>query len=64
MVKTLHKHDKKSVLVKGVILHLVTYALIALGLTLLGVPGYIAFVVVMVMVWGLFVLGYAFYNQN
>jgi hypothetical protein len=59
-----HTHEKKNILVKGVLLHLVTYALIGIALTLMGIPPFISFVVVMVLVWGLFVLGYAFYNQK
>ncbi|MFH2021159.1 MAG: hypothetical protein ABIJ34_07100 [archaeon] len=58
------KHSKTHVLLKGSALHAIVYALIAIALTLLGVPPVITFVVIMVLVWGLFVMGYAYYYHK
>jgi len=58
------KHDKKQVLKKGILYHLTTYAGISLVLCSIGVPALISFMVFMVLLWGLFVMSYAFYYQK
>jgi len=58
------KHDKKMILKKGILYHLVTYAGISLVLCGIGVPALISFMVFMVLLWGLFVMSYAFYYQK
>ncbi|MBT3720189.1 hypothetical protein HN789_03365 [archaeon] len=55
---------KKEVLLKGIGLHLLTYLVICIILLLIGVPLYIAVMLFMVLIWGLFVLSYALVNKN
>lgn len=56
--------NKKDVLVRGTSLHLIVYMFIAILLGLAGVPGTMIFMLLMVLLWGLFVMGYAFYYQK
>jgi hypothetical protein len=58
------KHNKKQILMKGIGLHLLVYSLIALFLSLLGVASLVVFLVVMVLLWGLLVLSYAYYYEK
>ena len=55
---------KKQIMLKGVTLHIVVYVLISLLLWFLNVPGNLIFVIFMVLLWGLFVLSYAFYYEK
>jgi fatty acid desaturase len=63
MEKTDH-HTKKQTLLKGVSVHILIYALIALTLAMMGVPILIIFMVVMILFWGLIVMSYAFYYHK
>ncbi len=54
-------HEKKNVLLKGIAVHLTVYILIALVLAVFGVPAIIIFFLMAVLLWGLFVISYAFY---
>jgi fatty acid desaturase len=58
------KKEKKQVMLKGIGLHLLVYAAIAVLLSLIGVPGFVVFPVIMVFLWGLFVLSYAYYHHK
>ncbi|MBN2368092.1 hypothetical protein JXC34_03660 [Candidatus Woesearchaeota archaeon] len=62
--KPAQKQDKKQVLMRGVGLHLVIYVIIGLLLTLMGIPFVVVFSIIAVMVWGLFVLSYAYYYSK
>ncbi len=55
---------KHTILLKGAALHLFTYIILCGILVMLGVPIYMAFIVFMVLAWGLFVLSYALWNQK
>lgn len=57
-------HDKKKVLFKGIIIHLLSYALLGIIMSALGVPNFIVLAILMVLVWGLFVLSYAYYYHK
>ena len=56
--------EKKQVMVKGIGMHIGVYIALALILSLLKVPFYITVIVVMVLLWGLFVISYAYYYHN
>jgi len=58
------KEDKKKVMLKGIVLHIAVYILIAFLLKLFKVPGNIIFVIMMVLLWRLLVLSYAFYYEK
>lgn len=58
------EYNKKEIMMKGVSLHLVVYVLISLLLWFLNVPANLIFVIFMVLLWGLFVLSYAFYFEK
>lgn len=62
-VKTSHK-PKKEVLLKGITMHLLTYVIICAALIMMGVPLYISLIVFIVLVWGMFVLSYALWNEK
>ncbi|MCM2325540.1 MAG: hypothetical protein NDI94_03695 [Candidatus Woesearchaeota archaeon] len=57
-------HDKKKVMWHGIGLHLVAYVLISLLLLLFGVAPSFVFIVLMVLIWGLFVMSYAYYYHK
>lgn len=61
--KTSHK-PKKEVLLKGIAMHLLTYVIICAVLIMMGVPLYIALIVFIVLVWGMFVLSYALWYEK
>ncbi len=56
--------DKRHILLKGVTIHLFVYMIIAITLAYLNVPAIFIFLVMMVLLWGLFVISYAFYKKN
>ena len=58
------KQNKKQIMMKGIALHLLVYLLISLLLWFFNVPGQLIFVIFMVLLWGLFVLSYAFYYEK
>jgi hypothetical protein len=58
------RRDKKHMILKGIGMHLFVYIVIALILSFLGVPSIIIFLVMMVLLWGLFMISYAFYNKR
>lgn len=61
--KPSHEH-KKKILLKGIAMHVLTYIIIGAILIMLGVPFYIVFIISMVLLWGLFVLSYAMWNEK
>jgi hypothetical protein len=60
----IQKETKKDVLFNGIGIHLIVYALIGMLLLLLGTPGLVIFLFEAVLLWGLFVLAYAFHNRK
>jgi hypothetical protein len=57
-------HEKKHVLLKGIAIHLMVYVILGLCLALIGVPPLLIFIVMMVLLWGLFVISYHFYHKK
>ena len=57
-------HDKKPVLFKGIAVHLFVYVIIAITLAFLNVPSMYIFLTMMILVWGLFVISYAYYKKK
>ena len=57
-------HEKKHVLLKGIAIHLMVYVILGLSLALIGVPALLIFIVMMVLLWGLFVISYHFYHKK
>jgi len=62
--KIMVEHKKKEIMLKGIGLHLGVYVLISILLWFLNVPANLIFVIFMVLLWGLFVLSYAFYYEK
>lgn len=61
--KIIH-HDKKKIILKGATFHFFGYIILGLFLNLLGIPPMITFIVIMVLLWGLFVMCYAYYYHK
>ncbi len=59
-----HKHHKRHVMLKGIALHLFVYIILALTLIFLGVPNEVVFIVIMILLWGLFVISYSHYKRK
>lgn len=64
MPKKYSEAQKQDILIRGVGLHLVEYMILGLFLLLLGVPFTAVFLFVTVLIWGLVVIGYAFYYEK
>ncbi len=63
MAKNKHQ-SKKEIMMHGIGLHLITYLLISMFIYLIGAPATVAFIVFMVLSWGLFVMSYAYYYHK
>jgi hypothetical protein len=57
-------HEKKHVILKGIAIHLLVYIILGLCLALIGVPAVFIFIVIMVLLWGLFMISYHFYHKK
>jgi len=58
------KSHKKKVLKTAIALHLTVYLILGMVLTLFKVPPTVIFSIIMVLIWGLLVMGYAYYNER
>ncbi|MEM3374274.1 MAG: hypothetical protein QXE31_03560 [Candidatus Woesearchaeota archaeon] len=56
--------SKHKTMVKGALLNLVVYTIIAFILSALGVPSYIIIALYSMLVWGLFVISYHHYKRS
>jgi hypothetical protein len=65
MLMTEHiAHNKKEVALKGIGLHLLTYAVIGGILLLMQVPVMIVFFLEMALIWGLIVMSHAYWYHK
>ena len=59
-----HKHDKKKVLIDSLLLHLIGYVIIAIVLNMVGMHPIITLSIILVLLWGFFVMSYAYYYHK
>ena len=59
-----HKHDKKKVLIDSLLLHLIGYVIIAIVLNMVGLHPIITLSIILVLLWGFFVMSYAYYYHR
>ncbi len=56
--------SKKTTLIKGISMHVLTYVILCGILVMIGVPLYISAIIFFVLLWGLFVLSYAMWHEK